>query len=203
MFILGVLVGRGTAPLHFETENIQKELAALRDAVIKKDRAMLEAKTGDGFKKTDLGFYEDLKKTDNKHYRDTRVADNLQPEKKTQSLESMKKKSLSVKKAKDPKTQAGKTGPSTVKEKEGRPEIPILKNRYTIQVASLKDPKAADVIVKQLKIRGYPAYRVKTDIKDKGTWYRVRIGAYQTRKTAEPVVKKLRNENQKPIIIAN
>jgi len=36
MFILGVLVGRGTAPVQFDTQALQKELATLRDAMMKK-----------------------------------------------------------------------------------------------------------------------------------------------------------------------
>ena len=42
MFVLGVLVGRGTAPVHFDTQALQEELAALRDAMMKKEREAVE-----------------------------------------------------------------------------------------------------------------------------------------------------------------
>ena len=41
MFVLGVLVGRGTAPVHFDIESLQKELAALKEAVQKKEQEWL------------------------------------------------------------------------------------------------------------------------------------------------------------------
>jgi hypothetical protein len=42
MFVLGVMVGRGTAPVHFDTQALQEELAALRDAMMKKEREAVE-----------------------------------------------------------------------------------------------------------------------------------------------------------------
>jgi hypothetical protein len=64
MFILGVLVGRGTAPVQFDTQALQKELAALRDAMMKKERDALEKAIRGEDKKAPLEFYEALKKDD-------------------------------------------------------------------------------------------------------------------------------------------
>ncbi len=53
MFFLGVMVGRGTAPVKFDTAGFQKKLAAVFQMEQVKDKLS---------KKTDLGFYEMLKK---------------------------------------------------------------------------------------------------------------------------------------------
>ena len=62
MFVLGVLVGRGTAPVHFDTQALQEELAALRDAMMKKEREAVEKAIRGEDEKAPLEFYEALKK---------------------------------------------------------------------------------------------------------------------------------------------
>jgi hypothetical protein len=62
MFILGMLVGRGTAPVEFDTQALQKELAALRDSMVKKERETIERTMRGEDEKASLDFYEDLKK---------------------------------------------------------------------------------------------------------------------------------------------
>jgi len=43
MFVLGVLVGRGTAPVQFDIEALQKELIALKESIIKQEQENLHA----------------------------------------------------------------------------------------------------------------------------------------------------------------
>ena len=63
MFVLGILVGRETVPVRFDIEKLQNELAALKEAVIKKelDQHKLDSDSADS--KTKMGFYEALKNT--------------------------------------------------------------------------------------------------------------------------------------------
>ncbi len=63
MFVLGVLVGRGTSPVQFDIEKLAKELAALKEAVIKKELTRFKIDLKAANDKTDLGFYEALKET--------------------------------------------------------------------------------------------------------------------------------------------
>ena len=56
MFVLGVLVGRGTAPVHFDTQALQEELAALRDAMMKKEREAVEKAIRGKMKKRPWNF---------------------------------------------------------------------------------------------------------------------------------------------------
>ena len=63
MFVLGLLVGRGTAPVKFEMNKLSKELAELKEADIQKQMARVKINTEDSGTKTDMEFYEELKKT--------------------------------------------------------------------------------------------------------------------------------------------
>ena len=62
MFVLGVLVGRQNAPVHFDTQALQKELAGLRDAMLRKERVAVEKAIQGKDRKAPLEFYEALKK---------------------------------------------------------------------------------------------------------------------------------------------
>ena len=61
MFVLGVLVGRGTAPVHFDIESLQKELAALKEAVQKKEQQWYKNRSEPVSDNPDLEFHEALK----------------------------------------------------------------------------------------------------------------------------------------------
>ena len=61
MFVLGVLVGRGTAPVHFDIEALQKELIALKESILKQEEEKMKADAALAEKKRELDFYEALK----------------------------------------------------------------------------------------------------------------------------------------------
>ena len=61
MFVLGILVGRGTAPVHFDIEKLQKELAALKEDLLRKEIKRYKIDQPDTAGKPDLGFHEALK----------------------------------------------------------------------------------------------------------------------------------------------
>jgi DedD protein len=65
MFGLGVLVGRGTAPVHFDMEKLQNELAALKRAVQDEEKDRFRASPDKTKKGNELEFYEALKSTSN------------------------------------------------------------------------------------------------------------------------------------------
>ena len=69
---------------------------------------------------------------------------------------------------------------------------------YAVQVAALNVRGDADNIAKHLASKGYPAYVAANG---SPAIYRVRIGAYKTRREAETIVAKLQKEEQmKPFI---
>ena len=53
-----------------------------------------------------------------------------------------------------------------------------------------------------LKAAGYNAYVITAMVPGKGVWHRVRLGAFADKKEAEPVMKKLKAEGRRPILVA-
>ena len=62
MFLLGVLVGRGTAPIKFDIDKLEQMLLSKRQAADKKEMEMVSGNIQSGPDKTKLDFYETLKK---------------------------------------------------------------------------------------------------------------------------------------------
>ncbi len=67
-------------------------------------------------------------------------------------------------------------------------------NLYTIHCASYKTSEQAVTDVKKMAAIGYPAFIMQVEIKEKGKWYRVYTGKYETKQkarlAAEEMVKK-------------
>jgi len=66
--------------------------------------------------------------------------------------------------------------------------------RYTLQTASYQDRSIADQDVKTMKQNGFAAFVVSSEIPGKGTWYRVRVGSFANRGSAEKLQKELRSK---------
>ncbi|MBI3804280.1 MAG: SPOR domain-containing protein [Nitrospirae bacterium] len=62
---------------------------------------------------------------------------------------------------------------------------------YTVQVASFAEKKGAQTLAEKLKRKGYDAYVKATPLPQKGTWYRVRIGHYPSRVSAQKVADRI------------
>jgi cell division septation protein DedD len=190
MFVLGIFVGRGTVPVRFDIEKLENELAALKEAVIKKefDRYKLDSPSEDN--KTHMEFYDALKNTGGEEKLKTDT-----PQNKPKPLRKQ-----SVSKAK--KTLVSKKSATTRKKKTATVKKSAEKNKnFTIQVAALKDLKIADNMVAKLKKRGYPAYRSMGKIPGKGIYYRIRIGSFKNRADANSTFNRLKKENIKAIIV--
>jgi cell division septation protein DedD len=69
---------------------------------------------------------------------------------------------------------------------------PDPKIRYTLQLASYQDKEMAEADVKKMKQLGYSAFIVSSELQEKGTWYRVRLGSFSSRASAEKLQKELR-----------
>jgi cell division septation protein DedD len=202
MFVLGVLVGRGTAPVHFDTQALQDELAALRDAMMKKEREAVEKAIRGEDEKAPLEFYEALKKDG----LDTAVQIHVpgvpmaEPSPRTESTVSVlpPHKSRTVTMAKKTKVTEK---PALLKASSSRPAAVETTGKLTIQVAALKDGAAAERIVANLKKDGYPAYVSRIVIPGKGIWFRVRVGRYPDREQAAADMQRLTRNQKKPILV--
>lgn len=56
---------------------------------------------------------------------------------------------------------------------------------YTVQVISYPDEASADAFAAGLRSRGYHAFVVSAEIEERGTWYRVRIGPFDSAREAQ------------------
>ncbi|UCD33400.1 MAG: SPOR domain-containing protein [Desulfobacterales bacterium] len=193
MFVLGILVGRGTAPIRFDIEKLQKELTLLRETGIMKELRKYKIDSGADRHTTEMGFYETLK--DAKKEAEPTIDQREQPRKSlpkdTDAKTKKAGKSEKIKTEKLPKKK--KVAPIHAKKSENKP--------LTIQVASLKDPKKADRMVADLKKKGYPAYRSIGKIPGKGVWYRVRVGSYKSKTEANSILGRLHKDNVKAIVV--
>lgn len=190
MFVLGILVGREAVPVKFDMEKLENQLAALKEAVIKKefDRYKPDPNLEDN--KTKMEFYEALKNTSEEE----RLKANI-PQNKPKPLpqESSKTKKPAVPK-KIVTASKAKTAAAVSKLAENN-------KNFTIQVAALKDLRVADTMVEKLKKRGYPAYRSMGKVPGKGIFYRIRIGSFKNRADADIIFSRLKKENIKAIIV--
>ncbi len=188
MFVLGVLVGRDTVPVKFDIEKLQKELVALKEAVIKKEQKRFKIDSDGVRNKTDFGFYEALKETK----KDKNNGAGISKEQETKHL--AKNETVKVKK----RVISGK---SKIINKDKQKNLTETDKKLTIQVASLKDSKDADEMVARLKKKGYPAYRTSSNIPEKGIWHRVRIGYFKDKAEAGSTLNKLKKEKYGPILV--
>lgn len=186
-FVLGLLVGRGFSPVHFDVSSLQKELADLKEAVMQRQGTQLQQKTSISEIAETLDFHEKLKS----NTPETKIKEPLVPRQK----KPLKKKRLEKNK---PKVLAqSKQKPVKLIKKSG------VGKRLAIQVASVKNEKAAAAIVKKLKELNYPAYSIKAVVPDKGTWYRVRVGTFNNMAKAKQTLEKLKKNKTNGFLISN
>lgn len=65
---------------------------------------------------------------------------------------------------------------------------------FTIQVASFQDKTRAEIVVEELKKKGYAPIISTKDLAEKGTWHRVFVGDFDTEEQAMSLLDKLRVE---------
>ncbi len=193
MFILGILVGRGTAPVQFDIEKLQNELAALKEDDVKEELERFKIDSNAADNKTEMNFYEELKVTKNE--------DSLNIDTSEQKKEPLPENTVSESKKIGPSEEAL----SVKAHQESKPEIisktDITNKNLTIQVASFKDPNVADKMVEELKKKGYPAYRSMGKIPGKGIWYRVRIGYFSSKSEAGSMLKLIKKDRLDAILV--
>ncbi len=196
MFVLGVLVGRGTAPVRFDMERLQAELSALRGMLDQRKAKPPElekpAKTRKekALEHTDLDFYEALKDSKDaaRLNRDVaRVADlPALPQAPADEAAAALATTAPAPPAAKPATATEPFRPAPAEATAG--------GGYQLQVASLASAADADALVKRLQERGLAAFRQQVAIPEKGVRYRVRIGGFRSRMEAETELNRLKGE---------
>ncbi|BBO76249.1 SPOR domain-containing protein [Desulfosarcina widdelii] len=202
MFVLGVLVGRGTAPVTFDTQALQKELADLRNAMMQKEQEAVEKAIRGEDEQEPLEFYEALKTEES----DTAVAMPVpqttpaEPSPVSKEIDKAGTPPHKKRATLMPKGERAVKLPTPVQPRETK-EPSTATGTLTLQVASLKDGAAAEQIVANLKKDGYPAFLARSVIPGKGLWFRVRVGSYATREQAAADIERLTRDGKKPMLV--
>ena len=186
MFVLGIFVGRGTAPVKFDIENLQKELIALKEAVIKEGQERFKIGRDPASTKMELGFYEALKENR------PSVRNKVKPPERKKTVSPQKKAKVGASLSR-PLNEFGRHKVAPTKAVAGA--------GFTIQVASLKDMKVAAEMAEMLKKKGYQAYTVSAKIPGKGVWHRIRIGDFKNREDAGNILSRLKKDKYRPIVV--
>lgn len=188
MFILGVLVGRGTSPLRFDLDRIETKLKTYVSAAIEKENEQsqnLIAELKDPINSGSLGELDSGKFT------------KPMPPQKPDAPKQVAKQQQST-----PKPPPSKPESETPGEKPPPPPAPAadepdkdIEPRFTVQVSSIKDANAAAQMVLRLKRKGYPAFMKPVRVQGVGVTYRVMVGDFKTRTSADFLNKRLKKDN--------
>jgi cell division septation protein DedD len=215
MFVLGILVGRGLTPAGLETGKLEKELAELKSRMLDQEQKKVEAQAaGKSDEKHELGFYEVLKDPGKQ-----------KPFKPVKPIEPAAPKTLPVPKYLPPEpapprpavavpepapvpaveTPAPpKPKPAPVSKAAAPPKPPAApaSGRFSIQVASVQESQGAEKLVGELRKKGYQAYQVRSEVAGKGVWYRIRVGAFEDRGSAEKMLGRLKGEHYHGLVVS-
>lgn len=185
MFFVGVLVGRGSAPFHFNFNALQSELSEMKRSFVAKKEAALDEETADMKNKTDLNFYENLKTPLKKPPREAAGSAEVQNPTPATAAQTSTAPDLSS---------------ATLPDDENR--LPdTSKPYYTVQVAATKDETGAKAMADALKKAGQAAY-VETSRRDDGVvWYRVRVGRFAQKDKARQQEAALKEKYKSTLII--
>lgn len=198
IFLLGIMVGRGMAPVQFDINALQKELENLRLALIKKELQLTKSDTTILTEKPDFEFHENLKEIkpdtavsfQNQTPEPTEPSQTVTPSHKTKAV--TKKKQL-VDKPDKPSLPKPVSPPAPV-------AGPVEKT-LTIQIASLRNSKEADQLVSTLLKKGFPAYKTRGVLSGNKIWYRVRAGSFSSKEESQTMMAKIKKEYKGAILL--
>jgi len=222
MFIIGVLVGRGTSPLKIDISELQQKLDAALAELKQKKQGQTQGQSGSIKDNQDLEFYEVLKKNrpDAENPKllsapaieqkieplpeaaDTQSAPPAEKPPPNQKLSMKRQTKAQVKR----QAQGESAKPDQPAKSESQPAAPPGKTDsaakpYTLQVAAFKAAGDADKLVAELKQKGFSAYRAIGKVPGSGIWYRVRIGEYNSRAEAGSTIAKLKKAGKSPVFV--
>lgn len=208
MFVLGIMVGRGMAPVNLDVGKLEKELADLKAKMMDQEQAKVEAQlSGKESNLPELEYPEALtspkkeepfkslpKQTPAQARKITEPA-KAPPDEPKPAAKPKSKPAPAVKQAAAPKP---KSAPSP------KPTAPAAsqKGRFAIQVAAVKNALSAEQLAARLRKRGYRAYRLRSEVAGKGVWYRVRVGAFEERGEADRMLARLKADNFSGMVVS-
>jgi len=203
MFVLGVMVGRGMAPVNLETGKLEKELADLKAKMLNQEQKNTDAqaagKTGE---KPQLGFYEALKDPGKETFKIVKPVEILTPKPLPAPPAAVSRPVPAVPAAPVPVPQPKHEPPPAAKVvNRPQPQDTTANGYFSVQVASVRDIQGADKLVAELRSKGYQAYQIRSEVAGKGVWYRIRVGGFKDRSAAGKVLKKLNGDKYGGMVV--
>ena len=192
MFILGVLVGRGTAPISVDIKKLQRELAEITHGIQAREEEKLNSYAEQITEKPDYDFYKSLKEAD------TETAGIAKDDSESAASGLLKKKSLSKITKRQMLYKKRQATPLPVSQTE---TAAGLTYRWTIQVMAQGDATAADKVVADLIHQGYPGYKVMAKTVGNTIFYQVRVGPFKDKTEADRNLSRLKQKNYNAVLI--
>lgn len=198
MFGMGVMVGRGTAPIAFDLDQLKRTLESMQKSAQQVAKGGPRPAPSEMKNKTDLGFYESLPKN-----REETDLPNIAPPppaaarpepaapKPAESPPAAKAEKPAP--APAPAAPSASAPPPTAAPAPGKP--------LTVQVAAVKSEAEARQLSEKLRQRGYASYVEPVAVPEKGTWYRVRMGEFPSKEFARSTMERLQKDGFAPAIV--
>ena len=195
VFGLGVMVGRGTAPVSFDMDQLKRTLESLQKSAQQAPRSGPRPEASEMKSKTDLGFYDSLPKN-----REDSEMPNL-PKPPPASAKPEPPAQKPAESAAPPKTEKPAAAVPAPAAPPPAPASAAPGKPLTVQIAAVKSEEEARRLLEKLRQKGYGAYVEPIAIPDKGTWYRVRMGEFPSKEFARSTVDRLQKDGFAPNVV--
>jgi cell division protein FtsN len=199
MFGMGVMVGRETAPVRFDLDQLKKTLESLQRAPREPQKNAPPVEPTEMKDKTKFDFYEVLPK--NREDADV----NLPKPPPVPAATKAQETPTQARAEKPPTVPVAPPAPKTEKPAPAPAPSPQAAaapgQAFTVQVSAVKSEEEARRIVDRLRQRGYAAHVEATALPDKSTWYRVRMGEFPTKESARGTVDRLQKDGFGSIVV--
>jgi cell division protein FtsN len=212
MFVLGILVGRGTVTVPRKSQALSNELAELKANALQAERDAIEAMAkASSEQNLSLKYPEELIKAPPKSTVQPWPSPAPAKPKATPAKAMALAAPVATAKPKAVAQSQPTAGPPAAKKPEAATApnaatapaaTPVpAKARFTVQVAALRDLESANKLVATLRGKGYSAYQIRSENEAKEAWFRVRVGAFDNRPEADATLKKLQGEKFKAVVV--
>jgi DedD protein len=213
MFVMGVMVGRGTAPISYDINHLKRTLESLQKAAEQAVKGEPRPEAPEMKNKIDLEFYDMLRKNreDVEALKLTKppLASKAEPPAQ-KPVESVPLPPKSEKPAatppQAPKTEKPAAVPAPVPAPTPAPAPPPASaaapgKPLTVQISAVKSEEEARRLLEKLRQHGYAAYIEPVAVPEKGTLYRVRMGEFPSKEFARSTVDRLQKDGFKPDVV--
>jgi len=149
----------------------------------------------------DLTFYDELTSKKGIANLDS-IPEKQPPDMQTKNEEEAAKGNFSIEAQKPPQPANDKNKAiQEHKVKEAAADVASGKNQFIVQAASLKEKKKADQVSKKISSLGFKTQIIKTEIKGKGTMFRVTALGFENKVQAKEAAQKISSKTKTNCIV--